>query len=582
MVFGIERKHVVISLLIMSFIFSLFGSTFAYLNWQTVEVQKTVIDFTLEENFYCSADGGGSITMTEATDAIIMPTTCLNTDYAIKREIKVKPTLFGNDITIDLDLNLDVNLLDSGLSNSQNFKYAFTTSDNSCTDGVIASGSFNGKTSGDKIKLLEKIYNQTSTDTYYLYIWLDAAETSESTMNQKFELSLSGNCEQIESVSQNAPVLDDGMIPVKIANDGTVTTVSSTDSSWYNYDNKEWANAVLVSSSSRSNYKGTTGKTVTQSDILAYYVWIPRYKYKIWDTTGTSSPQTIDIEFESKTASVSSGTTVDSWKTHPAFVFGDENLPGIWVGKFESTGDGTTPTILPNSASLVYQNVSTQFATSLKFAGGTQSGSSVSFSGNSTYGLTTNTDSHMMKNSEWGAVAYLSHSEYGVNTQIRINNFFDYDTLEYMTGCGASEEDAYGSETCEIQYGGASSYPQSTTGNITGVFDMSGGAWEYVMGNYNNTISYADFTTLPTSKYYDSYTSTDELTACNGGICYGHALSETKGWYDDWFYMAEEDWPWFGRGGGTDDEVIAGAFYADGNGGEAVYVISWRSVLVVR
>ena len=33
----------------------------------------------------------------------------------------------------------------------------------------------------------------------------------------------------------------------------------------------------------------------------------------------------------------------------------------------------------------------------------------------------------------------------------------------------------------------------STTGTIYGVYDMSGGAWEYVMGNYNDIAASSGF-----------------------------------------------------------------------------------------
>ena len=124
---------------------------------------------------------------------------------------------------------------------------------------------------------------------------------------------------------------------------------------------------------------------------------------------------------------------------------------------------------------------------------------------NNVFGIT-NSDSHMMKNSEWGAVAYLSHSNYGINDEIRINNYRkDTTTYATLTGCGASTANASVAATCNITYGSASSYPQSTTGNISGIFDMSGGALEYVMGNYNNTIGSSGFSTLPNAKYYDNY-----------------------------------------------------------------------------
>ena len=135
----------------------------------------------------------------------------------------------------------------------------------------------------------------------------------------------------------------------------TVKTVKRNDPSWYNYENKEWANVVLTSTDSRSKYLNTSDVSVSEDDILAYYVWIPRYKYKIWTTTRSSTrqEQTIDIAFEDKNSSKSTGTTVGSYRTHPAFTFGDTELNGIWVGKFETTGNATTPMIKPNMVSLI-------------------------------------------------------------------------------------------------------------------------------------------------------------------------------------------------------------------------------------
>src|SRR5699024_6095029 len=97
-------------------------------------------------------------------------------------------------------------------------------------------------------------------------------------------------------------------------------------------------------------------------------------------------------------------------------------------------------------------------------------------------------DSHMMKNTEWGAVAYLQHSIYGSQASVRINN-----NSSYITGNQANNETTCGytgtneecnrycnDGTCNTAY--PNSVLASTTGNITGIYDMSGGAWEYVMG----------------------------------------------------------------------------------------------------
>ncbi len=595
-----KNKKIILVLGILTIIFTIIGGSLAYFSWISSEAQKTNIVFTVERTFSCAADGGGSITN---NSAIIVPTlvnSSTSSNY-IKREVKVTPTINQNGKTIYMDLWLDINKLDSGLSNSVNFKYAFTTSSTSNTTGVVASGNFNGKvgntnanemTSSNRVNLLSnKSYSATTTDTYYLWIWLDAEETSSDTMDQSFSLSLNGSCGDAQPAS--APDLDDGMIPVVISDTGVVQTINSTDSNWYNYKNKKWANVVLVNNNSRANYLNTTGVTVNEDDILAYYVWIPRYKYKIWsvdDNDKKGKEQEIQIVFENKSDSKTLGTQIGEYRTHPAFTFGSDELNGIWVGKFETTGTVNTPTIKPNVQSLKNQNISTQFATSQKL-------------GTSTYGSTSKVDAHMMKNSEWGAVAYLSHSKYGVNREVYINNSSQYYTGRSGGNVGGSTaiNTVYTDRTETTQYVGPGFYTwdgylleyntqnkttthdiskvASTTGNITGVYDMSGGTWEYVMGYYSgasttwgatSSNNNAGFSSKPASKYFDDYTTTNPLTACNGGICYGHGLSEVNNWYGDSTYFVNANRPWFIRGGSSSNGAYAGAFgfnYYKGNAG---------------
>ena len=605
-----KNKRIITVLMILTIVFTIVGGTLAYWSWRTTDAQKTNITFTITSDFSCSADGGGDITSGSIN---LVPTVVSSTTTGnyIKREVKVTPTINTTGKTIYMDLWLDINRLDSGLSNSVNFKYAFTTSSTSNTTGVITSGNFNGKKANDKVILLRsKDYTSTTMETYYLWIWLDAEETSSETMDQSFSLSLNGSCTDKslpyseDILNGGYPQLDDGMIPVVFDTSGSntiVKTVSNTSSDWYNYENKEWANVVLVNETSRSKYLNTTGVTVSESDILAYYVWIPRYKYKIW-TTGTSAKgqeQEIEIVFEDKTTSKSLGTAVGEYRTHPAFTFGITELNGIWVGKFETTDTANSPTILPNVSSLRYQNVSTQFATAQKF-------------GTSTYGSTSNIDAHMMKNSEWGAVAYLSHSKYGANREIYINNSSSYYTGRSGGNVGGSTaiNTVYPDQISTSQYNNYGFYTWdgfllnyntntksntrdltkvgSTTGNITGVYDMSGGAYEYVMGWYSGAsdtfgstsdTNESGFTSALDSKYWDEYTTTNALTACNGGICYGHALSETNGWYSDYALFVSAGTPWFIRGGTSYNGANAGAFIFNYLNGRADNYYGFRSVL---
>ena len=327
------------------------------------------------------------------------------------------------------------------------------------------------------------------------------------------------------------PVLKNGMIPVKINNDGTVTRANLNES-WYNYESKMWANMVLVDDSVRDVYMNYTGDEILdKSKILAYFVWIPRYRYKI-PTGGTTTPSTIDIVFENKETNKSTGDAINNYYTHPAFTFGTKELNGIWVGKFQTSGNASAPKIIPNVSAFRSQTASSQFQSAQIF------GNYVS-----------NSDSHMMKNIDWGAAAYLSHSIYGINGQIRLNN-----NENYITGCGAIEDDAHKSSTCDIKYGETSIYPQSTTGDITGIFDMSGAALERIMGIYNNEVGESGFSTLPDSKYYDNYTNKDFSSANKGDATY-----ETAGWYDDILsgFMA---YKWLVRGANYESIRNTGAF----------------------
>ena len=636
-----NNKKIIIIVSITILILSIVGGTLAYWSWVTNTNQRTNVTFTLASGYSCSADGGGNI---NSGEKVLIPTLVSN-EYAnnyIKRTVTVSPTIDTTGKTIYMDLWLDIKTLGTGLSNTNYFRYAFTTSSTSNTTGVIVEGTFNGKIAGDKIMLLNaQSFSTSTTDTYYLWIWLDINEEDESVMEQSFSLSLNGSCTDKplpyseDILNGGYPQLDDGMIPVVFdtTNGTVIKTVSNTDSSWYSYANKEWANAVLVKESgtkTRAYYKANPGVAIDESDILAYYVWVPRYKYKIWsvdDDKKNGKEQTIEIEFES-TDSISTGTQVGEYITHPAFWWDTdsdgvrddgEELAGIWVGKFETTGTASSPTILPDESSLTDQNVSTQFATAQKLGG-------------TTYGVSSSSDSHMMKNSEWGAAAYLSHSKYGVNREVYINNSSLLYTGRSGGNVGGSTpiNGTYTDQTSTDEYNSYGYYTwdgyllnyntntksstrdltkvASTTGNITGIYDMSGGATEYVMGVFANsdgqlwsgksTSENSGFTGLlgfsgesytgtafPDSKYYDVYkassgTTINELTACNGGACYGHALSETDSWYGDINNFVWANYPWLLRGGGYYYGSIAGVFhryydYGDGSS----YIGDFRSVL---
>ena len=182
----------IIILSILTVIFTIMGGTFAYWNWQSSSEQNTAVTFTVASGFSCSADGGGSIS---SNDKVLAPAACTNTTYAIKRTITVSPTITQPNKTIYLDMWLKVKNIGTELSNSVNMKYALTTSDTNCTTNVVSTGNFHNATTNTQIELLHyKEYSSTTTETYYLWIWLDSAETDPVTQNQTFNIELGGNC----------------------------------------------------------------------------------------------------------------------------------------------------------------------------------------------------------------------------------------------------------------------------------------------------------------------------------------------------------------------------------------------------
>ena len=625
-----KKNKISITLLILSFIMILIGGTFAYARWQTSSSETTNVAFTVEKNFSCSADGGGNILQGSIK---LAPTTCTDSNYAIKREIKIN-TNHEDNKPVYLNMWLNVNSIDTELSESANLKYVLTTSNTSCQSGtIIADGSFQGSNAGSKISLFDgRVYTSNAVnDKYYLYIWLDEAEENINTMGKTFDVSLGGMCTDKELSQPNAPVIksgntDTGLIPVIITDSGTVIATSKNNPNWYNYDGKKWANAVLVNSTNRNTYLGIANSndssstmTMDISDILAYFVWIPRYSYKIWkinDAAANPANKEIEIKFVGVNAPVENGSGINEWLTHPAFTFGNENLPGIWVGKFELSynKNGTTYASedikcsdYPNNSSNVTlcENNSDllriiPYSTSTSNVQALRDNTVSSFfygirnmqRTSNAYGLPTDdsiVDAHMLKNNEWGAVAYLSHSIYGINDEVRINN-----NTGYKPGCGAEEANGASNAECQIRYGSnrqdlTIKYPQSTTGNISGVFDMSGGSWEYVMGNYTDNgtpvVGSSGFSTYPDSKYYQTYTT---IGACAvtandvNGNCLGDALNETRSWYGDYANFVSSGNPWFLRGGHCGAGAYAGAFYFNNDTGTARDSYSSRAALVVR
>ena len=284
---------------------------------------------------------------------------------------------------------------------------------------------------------------------------------------------LSGKTDNVTN-NANAPILGTNMVPVNF-NSSTNTWDEVSEENWeYSYINtpkeSKWANAVMKDSSGNR-----TG----------YFVWIPRYAYKItyYDDSYTNilgysdARGIVRVDGVEYIGGENRRKVENNYIVHPAFtndveVGGwDREIEGIWVAKYEaSSKEG-------NSENEQGDNVITktvQIKPAVKSWKNIDIGTAYTVSKN----YSKENSSHLIKNSEWGAVAYLSYSNYGIGkeTKIEKGKRVDAGTYYYYTGGDDNETEVY------IYH-----VNKSTIGNVYGIYDMNGGSLEYVSAYLDNS-----------------------------------------------------------------------------------------------
>ena len=94
------------------------------------------------------------------------------------------------------------------------------------------------------------------------------------------------------------------------------------DNSWYDYENKKWANIKIVS------------KTTEEQEVTTYWVWIPKYAYKLPDNPNDDT-EIIFLDENNNALDPELQDDLDSgeYTIHPAFTQ-DGGLKGIWMSKY--------------------------------------------------------------------------------------------------------------------------------------------------------------------------------------------------------------------------------------------------------
>ena len=395
-------------------------------------------------------------------------------------------------------------------------------------------------------------------------------------------LSQYANGGYVESKGVNAPVLKDGMELVTY-NEETKNWDTNNSSSAYDY--------VAGEGTDDNNSSRWANAKVTIDGVDSYFVWIPRYAYKITynNPDDISQGGKIDVKFligtsdnyyddegnlqTAKRATTGHEDTTSDYYVHPAFTNNvdlggwSNELTGIWVGKYESslvdksnssnivTNDDTTGNILlsenTDKAIAVQAGMSSwRYCTIGNFYTNARA-------------YAKNLNSHMLKNSEWGAVAYLTHSQYGRNGyEIDINDNENYITTDEGINVNSA---------------------QSSTGNVYGIYDLSGGANEYVASYYNkSTSSYltncgSQIINETNKEFIIEYENEIE----NLGYKLGDATYETNGWNKDYVQFVNSERPFFILGGSNDMNGDTGIFAFSTTNGNVSDYFSFRMCLAI-
>ena len=432
---------------------------------------------------------------------------------------------------------------------------------------------------------------------------------------------------------------------------------------WYDYGSKKWANAQTEDGSMwvwipRYAYKVVYNDPNDKSKGGKFdIVFLIGITDNYIDDNGNI--QTAQRQTEKNQVIETDSTKTDKYTVHPAFTNESnidyanggwkKELTGIWVAKFEagyfdkekekgkiksssvnySKGKSLTIENKNEDARNYLDGIYGEETKSIKYPTFQGEKYSMNFINNNDafnisrklteskniYGFDDSiTDSHLMKNSEWGTIVYLGESKYGLDGEnIRINNVNVEDNINFvyaMTGYAAKTEDEKDTKINNNVYKWTTKdgTVASNTGTIYGVYDMSGGVWERISALINNensslhTYGESIMSALnngKASEYVMVYKNeeknvqnADEVDKTNYNLniqVYGDAMAETSssgigntGWNQDYSSFARGDTPFFTRGGGCWDTSNAGLYGFFRTAGINSYDAGFRPVLVAK
>ncbi|MEG0283117.1 MAG: Ig-like domain repeat protein, partial [Clostridia bacterium] len=544
--------------------------TYKYKKDAEAEITASITATNLTVPVTFTSNGSISATVTDGTNILTANANITNVDSAI-------PIILTTTAKNISQQTADINVVTTeNLSGIVKYMYRYGTNINAATWTDIAS-------TATTIDI--PLTNLTQLTVYTFEVKAVDKAGNESTVKQiKFT-----TLEEIKF----KPVIAAGLTPIKWNASNAVVTTGDTDTDWFDYQNKKWANA--------------------QTGDGSMWTWIPRYAYRIiyysgavTDNVGSGSiigysdnRGLVDANGNASTSFNRLNGRVeivflgaDNFKyldgtryvgdvrekdntnnpnhyvVHPAFSavrrtgytkradgnFGNtKEIPGFWVSKFEMAANCTSKSGVTSQRDMTISNM---FAEGQKIA--------------ATRGITGG-DSNAMTTTQWGAVAYLAKA-IGIEPDTNSSNTYTTGGGNYITNV-----------------------VQSTTGNTTGIYDMNGCAWEtmssYVNSGTLTTGNGQNLITNKDTKYVDVYAvgsgNTREANYAANADKYGDAqyevssngVSSPMGWSGDYSDFPYSTIPVFYRGGNFHNGGSAGVFAFLNYTGQPYSLFCWRRCL---
>ena len=195
-------------------------------------------------------------------------------------------TLITNNVNVKYEYYLNGNKVHEGTSSTENYIYTGLNTNTEYTINIIAR---NADTNGyigaitKKIKTIEPYAPDLTgfdKETTFYVIYDDE-----------------GNEKERISIKENVP------------------------NNWYDYSNRKWANIVS-----------------TANNTTSYFVWIPRYEYRILEDRANLSLDNRRTEVNFITTNTTNANSTPGYKVPEAFTWGDngeKELTGYWMSKYQ-------------------------------------------------------------------------------------------------------------------------------------------------------------------------------------------------------------------------------------------------------